>query len=293
MPDHLRARDLSPSWSRRLPRLGAAAAAALVLVAGCGGTPSISGRPTEADEPVISVQRFSSGDDQAARLATMPLGAIYGDGRVFRAAPQLAVEPGPALPALEVTTIDSAGIDTVLTKAAEGGLIGADRELRMPTEADPTLTAFDIFLDGKRRRTIVESLAEIPPDDPRLPPKGLEERAAMNAIVAMLTDPRGQLAANVVSDDGLYAPTRVLVVTSPSDGGSTSVEWPLADLAGLGGPLAEVPTSRCANIEGDDWATLEPIVAAADAATTWTSGGTSYAIRFRPLLPGEIGCPKA
>ena len=56
----------------------------------------------------------------------------------IRPAPQIAVEPGPALPALQVTTLDSAGVDAVLTQAAAAGLVGADRELRMPTEADPT-----------------------------------------------------------------------------------------------------------------------------------------------------------
>ena len=87
----------------------------------------------------------------------------------------------------------------------------------MPTEQDPTITAFEVFLDGQRRATIVESLAEIADDDPRLPPQGLAERAGMKTIVAMLTDPRASLAANIVGEDTVYAPTAVRVLVAPAD----------------------------------------------------------------------------
>ena len=228
-------------------------------------------RPTGADEAVIYVSRFKAGDPTETRLAALPVGALFGDGRVIRPAAQAAVEPGPALPALQVTTLDSAGVDAILAKAVEGGLVGADRELRLPTEQDPTITAFDIFLAGQRRRTIVESLAEVAADDPRLPPKGREERAAMNAVVAMLTDPTGNLPDNVSSEDGLYEPTAVGVLIAPATGdpAATVVEWPLADLASLGSTGPE--GLRCAVIEGEDWTTLKPIVEAADAATVWSS----------------------
>jgi hypothetical protein len=251
----------------------------------------VSGRSTAADEAVIYVSRVKVGDSPDARLAGLPLGAIYGDGRVIRPAPQVAVEPGPALPALQVATLDSAGIDAVLSKAAEGGLVGADRELRMPTEQDPTLTAFDIFLSGERRRTVVESLAEVAADDARLSPQAREQRAAMNAVVAMLTDPAGTLPDNVTTADAPYEPTAVRVIIAPADEGQpaeTVVEWPLTDLASLGeaGPEG----IRCAVVEGEDWTTLKPVVEAADTATRWTSAGVEYDLRFRPLLPGESGC---
>jgi hypothetical protein len=266
-------------------------------VAGCSSGPDLSGRPTAPDEAVLNISRFKTGDTSDVRLATLPVATIYGDGRVIRPAAQIAVEPGPALPGLQVTMLDSAGVDAVLAKAAEGGLVGADRELRMPTEADPTITAFDIFLDGDRRRTIVESLAEVAPDDPRLPPKGREERAAMNAIVAMLTDPAASLSGNIVGEDVLYEPTAVRVVIAPATGEEpatgepSTLDWPLADLATLGEAVGGGQAGlRCAAVEGDDWATLKPVVEGADTETRWSSGGVEYTLRFRPLLPGESGC---
>ena len=190
--------------------------ASLLLVVGCQPTePDISGRPTEADAPVINVFRFKKGDQIDARRATMPLGTLYGDGRVIRPAPQPAAGPGPALPSLQVTTIDDAGVEAVLKQAADTGLVGADREFRMPTEQDPTITSFEVFLNGQRRATIVESLAEIADDDPRLPPQGLAERKGMKTIVAMLTDPKASLSANIVGEDTVYAPTAVRVLIGP------------------------------------------------------------------------------
>ena len=262
--------------------------ATLLLVTGCQSTPDLSGRPTEADEAVIYISRFKSGDGDEARLATLPVAAIYGDGRIIRPASQIAVDPAPALPGLQVTTLDDAGVDLVLAKAAEAGLVGADRELRLPTEKDPTITAFDIFLDGQRRRTIVESLAEIADDDPRLPPKGQAERMSMKMVVQMLTDPSATLAGNIVGEDALYAPTAVRVLVAPADGTEgAAVEWPLADLATIGDPVGSASGLRCAVIEGDDWSTVEPIAASANQATPWSSGGAEYSLRFRPLLPGE------
>ncbi|MET1232715.1 MAG: hypothetical protein ABWY52_07680 [Candidatus Limnocylindrales bacterium] len=277
-----------------LSPLTAALLAALVVV-GCDSAPDLSGRPTEADEPVIRISRFKTGDGAAERLATLPVGTLYGDGRVIRPGPQIAVEPAPALPSLQVTTLDSAGVDAVLAKAAAAGLVGADRELRMPTEADPTITAFDIFLDGQRRRTIVESLAEIADDDPRFPPKSREQRAAMKAVEAMLTDPASSLAGNIVGEDAVYAPTAVGVLVAsaaedPSTGEPTIVEWPLADLATLGSEVEGVQGLRCAVVEGEDWTTLQPLAGSANQATQWSSGGAMYTLKFRPLLPGEEGC---
>jgi hypothetical protein len=284
-----------PRLRPMLRRLTAALGTMLIVV-GCQSAPDLSGRPTEADEPVIRISRLKTSDAASTRLAALPVGTLYGDGRVIRPGPQITVEPAPALPALQVTTLDSAGVDSVLAKAAAAGLVGADRELRMPTEADPTITAFDIFLDGQRRRTIVESLAEIGDDDPRFPPKSRQERADMKAVVTMLTDPASSLAANIVGEDTVYAPTAVGVLISsaaaaePSTGEAAVVDWPLADLATLGAAVEGVGDLRCAVVEGEDWTTLEPLASSASEATQWSSGGVTYVLKFRPLLPGEAGC---
>ena len=99
---------------RPLTPLVVVSLAIVALVAGCSSAPDLSGRPTGADEAVIYVSRFKAGDPTETRLAALPVGALFGDGRVIRPAAQAAVEPGPALPALQVTTLDSAGVDAIL-----------------------------------------------------------------------------------------------------------------------------------------------------------------------------------
>ena len=116
----------------------------------------------------------------------------------------------------------------------------------------------------------------------------------MKAVVAMLTDPASALAGNITGEDALYAPTAVRVLaspaTEPTTGGAAVLEWPLADLATIGDPVADVEGLRCVVVEGEDWTTLEPLATSADTATHWSSGGTDYTLRFRPLLPAESGC---
>ena len=115
-------------------------------------------------------------------------------------------------------------------------------------------------------------------------------------FVAMLTDPKASLSANIVGEDTAYAPTAVRVLTGPaaslepSSTEPTSLEWPLADLATGGDPVKGVEGVRCLVVDGGDWTKLEPLAASANQLTKWSSGGAEYALRFRPLLPGEGGC---
>ncbi|GAA0250903.1 hypothetical protein GCM10010492_58960 [Saccharothrix mutabilis subsp. mutabilis] len=76
-----------------------------------------------------------------------------------------------------------------------------------------------------------------------------------------------------------YRPERVAVVAGASSGAPTGPRWPLRPLA-EGTPLN---AGRCA------------VYAAAEVRdirsdTTWTSGGTAYHVRLRPLLPDEDDC---
>jgi len=97
-----------------------------------------------------------------------------------------------------------------------------------------------------------------------------------------------------VGEDTVYAPTavRVLVApaTEPVTGTASAIDWPLADLATIGEAVEGVAGLRCAVVDGEDWTTLEPVVATANQATQWSSGGANYTVRFRPLLPAETGC---
>jgi hypothetical protein len=47
---------------------------------------------------------------------------------------------------------------------------------------------------------------------------------------------------------------------------------------------------RCGVAEGADAASLKPLFEKANAEIHWSSGGKSYYLRVRPLMPDESGC---
>jgi len=80
--------------------------------------------------------------------------------------------------------------------------------------------------------------------------------------------------------------------TGASGSPATVVAWPLkAPLATFGEPLSpDITDTRCGVVEGADAATLTPLFEKANAETHWSSGGKTYYLRVRPLLPGESEC---
>ena len=72
----------------------------------------------------------------------------------------------------------------------------------------------------------------------------------------------------------------------------TSVKWPLAtSLATFGEPLAAGMVERCGVVERCGCRRRStPLFEKANAETHWSSGGKSYYLRVRPLLPDESGC---
>ncbi len=82
-------------------------------------------------------------------------------------------------------------------------------------------------------------------------------RKGMKTVVAMLTDPRASLSANVVGEDTVYAPTAVRVLIAPATGlepsstEPTKLDWPLADLATAGEPVKGAEGVRCLVVDGE------------------------------------------
>lgn len=277
----------------------ALSAALLLLAAACSSAPTVPDHPTDAAQLIAGIAVITRADTPSQRLMAYPTASLFGDGRLIRPGPQIELFPGPALPSLVITQIDTAGIEAVLLAAAAAGLTGADQEMRFPIVANPPTTIFVVFADGTRHQTVVEALGLEKPDDGRLPPTARAQRDAMKALVAMLQEPRvGALAANVEGDDTAYEPTGMRVLVSPAEPGAepspvppATRDWPLAtDLANVGEVVEGDDEVRCGIVEGADFAALYPLVKESNELTRWASSGVEYTVRFRPLLPGESGC---
>jgi hypothetical protein len=86
-----------------------------------------------------------------------------------------------------------------------------------------------------------------------------------------------------------YEPERlaVLAVEVPTaDGRRSAARWPLSPV----GQGAMVAGARCSVVSGPDLRTANRRSRTARPGTRWLSGGKTYVIRVRPLLPDESTC---
>jgi hypothetical protein len=89
----------------------------------------------------------------------------------------------------------------------------------------------------------------------------------------------------------LYAGKAVVVPNSELPGEQPAIDWPLEDLATAGQPVENSPLEvRCQVVEGDELATILPMLQNANSLQTFRSEGELYSLTVRPLLPGEAGC---
>ena len=86
----------------------------------------------------------------------------------------------------------------------------------------------------------------------------------------------------------IYAGKAIVVPDSEFPGEQPPIDWPLADLATAGLPVANSPLDlRCQIVDGDDLAKVLPLLETANALSTFRSEGELYSFTVRPLLPGE------
>ncbi|MEU8347530.1 hypothetical protein AB0C74_38020 [Spirillospora sp. NPDC048832] len=92
-------------------------------------------------------------------------------------------------------------------------------------------------------------------------------------------DPAGWPASDQAAKAARYRPAKTAVLAGETAGTGTVQAWPLKPL-GDGVPVAG---AVC---------TLAPSAKVPDAkpGTAWRSGGRTYSVRLRPLLPGESSC---
>ena len=216
---------------------------------------------------------------------------------MLQTGPVIAIYRGPLLQHLQEQRISRVSIARLLEAARTAGLTTADVNYPAQTVADAPDTVITIRVGG---RTITSRFGAL----------GLETgergtaaeraaRAAASTFVPQATDLRGFLGAEAVSDVGTYAPTALSVMTvpgtpQPSDPhlARPALPWPLATpLASFGTHLEHYPPNyRCGVVSGADLTTLLPVLEQATTLTGFTSGGETYLIVPRPLLPDESGC---
>jgi hypothetical protein len=281
----------------RLARLTSLLVVALIATAcsvAVGGAPSgsPSAKPVDPDQVVFRVSWDGGFVTPESLLARLPVIVVYADGRVITQGPQIDIYPGPILPNLQEHTLSADALARLIQLARDKGLLQTIH-YGMPGIADVPDTVLEINVDGQSYRISASALGH---DAPGAGDVDAEGRATLQGFIDALT---GVPATDFVDEEhpfevtGLrvYAGKAVVVPDSEFPGEQAPIDWPLADLATAGLPVANSPLDvRCQVIDGDDLAKALPLLEAANTLSTFRSNGELYTFTVRPLLPGETGC---
>jgi len=256
--------------------------------------------PSGADELVLRVEVGGGLMAPGYILSALPTISIYGDGRVITQGPQIEIYPGPALPNLQASRVSEAGLQRILAAAAEAGILGRDATYPYPGIADAPTTTFTVDAGGTTSTVSAYALG-LGEDASVISPEDAAARADLADFAAGLGDLPGWLGSEVVSADAPYRADairiyaqRAMPAAQEPEPAPTIVDWPLATpLATFGEPFRATaePAMRCGVASGDDLATLRPALESANQLTYWRSGGETWSLILRPLLPDESGCP--
>jgi hypothetical protein len=289
------------------------ALAALLLAAACrqgGGTADKDEVPSiDSKGPNDLVLQVSTGGGFVPvelNLAALPRFSLYGDGRVITQGPQILIFPGPALPNLLVRHISPEGMTEILSAARNAGLSGPDRNFDQAASfvADAPTTTFTFSTDEGTHQTSAYAI-DFLRDLQNLQTADREAVEALLELDRFLTDLEGRLPEGSVSREEAYSPDELRLYvterTEPQAEGQAeqlpdqepaqpAMEWALPAPLGEFGEPAHPAGYRCGTVSGPDLGAVLSAAERANQQTPWTSGGKTYSVTFRPLLPDESGC---
>jgi hypothetical protein len=267
--------------------------------------PSPSPSPSATPSPASLLLRVTSEGGfigPTASLAALPTVSVYTDGRILTPGPVDAIYPGPLVPPVAGRDVGPAGADAIVQAIRAAGLDQATTS-SPGLPGDTGATVFDVVLDG---RTTTTRYGQAGPGGPGIPggpggpgaSGGDPARDAAFALLDRLTDP-GDTWGAASAPQSILVPTgyRIFVVTGgpPADPAASQApaEWPLpTSLDAFGAPAIPdrgIPGLRSGVVLGDDAAALAPFLSRLTTLTPVASGGNSYTLYVRPLLPDEVG----
>lgn len=262
------------------------------------GTPAPSASPP-AGSAVVLLRVTSEGGfiNPASTMAALPTVVVYTDGRILMAGSPSADNPNPLVVPVSLRTVGASGAAAILG-AIHAGSLDASSSADPGVPGDSGVSVFEVVADSG---TVTTRFAGNGPRGPGGPGAGGDnpERTAALDLLGKLLDPAETWGATS-APESVYQPLAFRVFVAPGasagDGAASqppSVAWPLATALGdFGSPAVPnfgIAGLRTGVIHGADVATLAPILEAASMSTAFTSGGQSYTLSVRALLPDEVG----
>lgn len=257
-----------------------------------GGTTVGAGgqtRPTGAGEVVVQVLIEGGFVPVESAVTAVPTVTVLGDGTVITTAPVTAIYPGPAITPLQSVKVSPDVVDSLLDRARELGLLGEAPDYGRPSVADAPDTTVTIAAGGRTYKHAAYALGIF--DEPANRGRGLgglsdeavEKRRALSSFV--------EAASAVPPGEQPWRPSSVAVY----DLGPYQAEPQLPQRA-TDWPLARPPAVRsemfaCTLVDGADAEVLLGALQRANSRTPWVVGGAQRSLAFRPIVPGQPGCP--
>jgi hypothetical protein len=239
-----------------------------------------------ADDVVISVSREGGFVPVEMIFANTPAALVTGDGRVLSTGPVVAIYPGPLLPNIQQRSISPAGVQALLAKADELGLLGNVEYAGNDRVADAPDTVVTIAVDGEvytHRAYALEIEGPGTEDDPA--------RANLAEFVAAMSDLPSTVGDSELGPEEPFETDQYLIRATPADPEAAATEgieptvvpWP-ADA-----PVRLADAAECAPVPV---ATFEPLFADATTLTFFTEPGpdgaeVAYQVTPVPQFPGR------
>lgn len=288
---------------------------AITLLAACslrpGGSTGPSAEPSGIAHPsgdalVLRVE-FSGGFVASSFLYTsFPAFTLTGDGRVIVPGPQIAIFPGPALPAANVRRLTEDGIQAVLNEVIGTGLFAKSVELLAAQNfvADVGDTIFTLDAGGVEVRIRVYGLGVF--DSPGTYPGVTADELAANRTLSQLLQHLGNLDATLPATawaDAAWQPyqpeaLRLLVRNADADApdesgiGNGLLDWPVDSDPATFGDLTSDGVQRCGAVSGQEARDWYAALGSANQLTRFVKGDHRYQVTVRFLLPDEpLECP--
>ncbi len=244
--------------------------------------------PVGADDVVFEYSEVGGFTTREFAFQRIPAILVSGDGRVFTPGAQIAIYPGPMLPAIQVQSITPAGIQRLLDAAHDAGLFAEIDYSAETNVADATTAQVVINADGSRwvHAAYALGFAPLGADEPT------PERQALADFLALLGDLPALVGAAELGEQEIHQPERFVVEALVADDLSAYsadvepnvVEWPtdasvrLADLATTAG------SGECTIVSADEFGDL---FSSANQLTFFAEGDRTYQVLVRPALPGD------
>jgi hypothetical protein len=276
-----------------------------VVLVGCaqGSTTSPGSEPIQhgagANQPLLKIEHTGGFVPLEYSFTNLPAFALYGDGTVVLPGVQIAIYPAPALPAIFQRHLTEDGIQAVLRAAIDAGLDGDASYTDLGTigVADAATTVFTLSVGGETHVISAYALGFEGSDKPEgMPDAEFAARVRLLAFLESVGELSSMVPTGSLGDQQPYVGTAGRILVGPYQPDpqlpQESKDWPLPTPLQDFGEATETygPGYRCGVAEGDGWQALRALAREANERTPWRSGGETFALTFRPLLPDETSC---